>query len=502
MNAKLVAALAAALLSSPLLKAQLEPTVVFQEESVVLDSGYIDNPGFEPAVVFRQVLDYPTASLLRLHFGTTNLPEGSVLRITSAKDGAAQRMDGESVVEYGHRSALFNGGKVLVELVAGPETEANRLMVTRAALGRGVENDSLCGGADDRILSYDNRSGRVSPGCSAWMIAPDIALTAGHCGATGQFETLSFRVPLSSDVGEPQAADPDDQYPFFYEMSSGSGGIGNDWAIGRVGRNSNTGLLPHERYEEGWYPMGPVPEELGTRLRITGYGTVPTGGDLPLEQNAVQKTHVGRLNNIDTLSLGYRVDTTGGNSGSPVLNEVTGQAVAIHTHGGCSAGSNWGTRLDHPDLLEALLNLGEGPVSSGSAESYGAPCPGANAFIPELRVMSEPRIGRDLELVATGLPLFQPGAMLIGGSRTRWSQAGLDLPASLDAIGSFGCFLHVSPDLPPRSMETGASVLSTSLPIPARQQLIGDTFYLQYLFLDPTLGYLRTTNAVEITIGG
>ena len=46
------------------------------------------------------------------------------------------------------------------------------------------------------------------------------------------------------------------------------------------------------------------------------------------------------------------------NSGSPVINEDTGQAIGIHTHGGCSkgGGSNLGTGSNHAGLQSALAN--------------------------------------------------------------------------------------------------------------------------------------------------
>jgi V8-like Glu-specific endopeptidase len=43
--------------------------------------------------------------------------------------------------------------------------------------------------------------------------------------------------------------------------------------------------------------------------------------------------------------LRYRVDTEGGNSGSPVVDEATGMSISIHTNAGCTSGggSNSGT---------------------------------------------------------------------------------------------------------------------------------------------------------------
>src|SRR5690606_40921165 len=61
-------------------------------------------------------------------------------------------------------------------------------------------------------------------------------------------------------------------------------------------------------------------------------------------------------------TMRYQVDTTGGNSGSPVIDEATGEAVGVHTHGGCTTagtGSNSGTSLFNTAFWAAV---GEPPA--------------------------------------------------------------------------------------------------------------------------------------------
>jgi hypothetical protein len=83
----------------------------------------------------------------------------------------------------------------------------------------------------------------------------------------------------------------------------------------------------------------PPTSTTGNQIRITGFG-VDTG-----TANQTNQTHVGALSSITTSALSYTADTTGGNSGSPVIWENQGVAIGIHTHGGCttSGGSNSGT---------------------------------------------------------------------------------------------------------------------------------------------------------------
>jgi hypothetical protein len=70
----------------------------------------------------------------------------------------------------------------------------------------------------------------------------------------------------------------------------------------------------------------------------------------------------------------YRTDTTGGNSGSPVIDDATNVAVGVHTHGGCtsSGGNNSGTSL-FSAAFWAAVDMGAGgcDVSPASAPNPG-----------------------------------------------------------------------------------------------------------------------------------
>ena len=148
----------------------------------------------------------------------------------------------------------------------------------------------------------------------------------------------------------------EDQYAVDVSTYRGvDGGVGNDWGCGRLLPNSSTGLLPGVA-QGGWYTIGPVPASpSGNVIRITGYGTAAV-------DSRSQKTHTGALDAVNTSSLRYVPDTTGGNSGSPVIHENTELVIGVHTHGGCSetGGANSGTRADlaaFADHREFLLRV-------------------------------------------------------------------------------------------------------------------------------------------------
>jgi V8-like Glu-specific endopeptidase len=343
--------------------------------STTFESGYLSNAASKEAVVWSHRFQYAATDWFQLEFGkVTNLPDGSYLRMTSARDGGMQRHTGRTLNEWSFVSAMFNGGDVLLELVAAPGSSANRVNVTGywRGISMPVSPNSICGPTDNRAQSTDPRQGRLWVGCTGWMISGDIMLTAGHCTTSGT-RILEMNVPNSTAGGSLVRSNPNDQYPYT-ELSGLNGGVGADWGVCRVGVNSNHGQLPTQRNGGQWYTLGAVPgSTAGQNIRITGYGTssIPT-----LTQ--VQKTHVGPLSSIGGTSLCYSTDTTGGNSGSPVLHENTGLAIGIHTHGGCSSGGgcNSGTRIDRSDLRSAIQAV----MGTARFNIYGQGCPAPAVF--------------------------------------------------------------------------------------------------------------------------
>ena len=134
-----------------------------------------------------------------------------------------------------------------------------------------------------------------------------------------------------------------------------NGGVGNDWGYFGTFPNTQTGQLPFERYGRQAYTLvNPSPPVAGNQIRVTGYGTTSPANTL----NQVQKTHVGAYTAFFGTTLQYTPDTTGGNSGSPVQFEATGNAIGIHTHAGCTStgGANQGSSLTIPALRTAMNN--------------------------------------------------------------------------------------------------------------------------------------------------
>ena len=347
-----------------LLPAQTFPSF---EAKVGVDSGDHYNHGDRRAVVWSKTIRVPGAVWVRLNFQRIVLAEdveansGSVLRITSLKDHKRQYLNPLSARQWRNASAYFNGDAVRLDLIAAPNGRLNRVVVDSAEAGEvpaPLFPESICDVIDDRVLSGDVRVARTSGGCTAWLFndRKHCMLTAGHCA--GSASVVFFNVPLSNSDGSYNVPGPDDQYAVDpASMQFINDGVGDDWAYFGVFPNSNTGLTPFEAQGDSFQLELPQPVAPADVIRITGHGTTTTPVDNTW--NGAQKTHTGPHLTFSGSALGYRTDTTGGNSGSPVILDNDGSAIGIHTHGGCSSGgegNNWGTGSNNVSFQTALAN--------------------------------------------------------------------------------------------------------------------------------------------------
>ena len=470
------------------------------------DSGLLSN--LDPAPRVLWTTDVTVAGdWLQLHFADVNLPPGSQLKIYApVRPDWVQWHDARSIADYGCYSCQFVGPTLRIELVAGAATTGNRARIDSVAVldvGTVVDVDTICGTTDDRVLSNDPRSGRLNASCSAWLFSAFAAGTAGHCMTSGTAgKILHFNVPLSTASGTPVPSHPNDQYALSTFLQSLNGGVGADWATMSAVRNSNTQLYPGQA-QGSWYSIVPAPPLVaGQQIRVTGYGT-GNGTSGSSTWNQVQKTHFGnRQSTATATALRYDTDTTGGNSGSAVLLESTGQMIGVHTHGGCSAtsGGKSGTDALRADFTAARLQA-LALHTIGSITAVGAGCGGLQ--VPTLLVSGLPEIAMPMSVIATNLHAATPqlGWFANGLSSTTWS--GASLPVDMTPLGVEGCLLRVSLDYT-ESIVSTFGVAGRSYTMPNDPGLVGQHLYFQYFGFSPsattTLG-LVGSNMVDVLLG-
>lgn len=360
----------AVLLASPLLCAQ-DPSIL-RDAYVNLPyahaSGVHTNPTDSPLTLHSHDIVVTGAPSLRIVFSAVDVGPEDYVEVTSARDGATHRLTQTELTKWENTSAYFNGSVLHVKLVVNAHSQASFTISHLIGGTYAWNTDTICGGSDDRVASTDNRSLRFvsSPqssggGCTIWLASPnDCVLTAGHC--IGGLMVAEANVPPSTPGGGAQH--PPVEFQFTVSSAGAppavNGGQGNDYAMRTLNPN-NLGQSAANLF--GFFDLGFFVPSPNDTIRITGYGS-DSGS-----QNVTNQTHSGPYATTNGNSIRYVVDTTGGNSGSPVIFEATGEAVGIHTHGGCSAsgGSNSGTSLTHPNFQTAWANFcgtPEVPVAS------------------------------------------------------------------------------------------------------------------------------------------
>ncbi len=417
--------------------AQAPPPSV--ELYLTYDSGLVANVQPRPTVVISRTVHIEGAEWLRLSFrevllaGDPELGNGSILRITSFLDGAVQEMNSIHVGQWQQTSAYFNGDTVQVDVLAYTNSGSNRIVLDRAWAGLPDMQKSQCGPIDDRVLSSDPRAARALPiGCTAWIFddCNHCMGTAGHCSGSS-LSVIQFNVPLSNGNGSLNNPPPQDQYSVDpVSRQALNGGVGQDWGYFGVFPNSNTGLTPFQKQGSSYHLQAPPAFSAGQQIRITGYGTDNT----PSTHNQVQQTHVGPWAVFSGTQLGYQTDTTGGNSGSPVIHEQTGNVIGVHTHGGCDTGGggfNSGTGRNHA-TWQAALNAPKGVCIPAPTTSFFCTAKvNSQGCIPTITTLGSPTSGGG------------PGSFTIDSSFQLNQHNGLlfygTLPSSTPFQGGFLC---------------------------------------------------------------
>lgn len=329
------------------------------------DSGLHSNPGPAQRVVHQHVLYQPGADSLRVFFKDVRIgPDDRIVVAHPFNTRNVHHLTQLELDKWGNSSAYFNGDRLVITLVLAPGSEGH-FAVSHVLAGIPVISpESICG-TDDRVPSTDNRVSRFlsnsGGGCTGWLVGADsCALSAGHCFSSGM-AVAEFNVPPSNSNGSINHPPVNDQFPINQSsITFLNGGVGADWGVCLIDSNQQ-GQFPATLY--GFFSLGFFMPATSETTRITGFGT-DSG-----TSNQTNQTDTGPYHSTSGTALRYTVDTNPGNSGSPVIHESTGNAVGIHTHGGCgSNGYNQGTSLTRTDFQNAYqATCAQGPPAPPSA---------------------------------------------------------------------------------------------------------------------------------------
>ncbi len=195
--------------------------------------------------------------------------------------------------------------------------------------------------------------------CSGSLVGPDTVLTAGHC-ITSASSCRNTRFVFGFVVSQPglthQTFENDDVYECSSVVHTQADGDGADFAVVKLSRPvvGRTPLV--------WRRSGSV--NSGDKVYVIGH---PVG--LPMKI-----TLGGRVRKVNSEYFVANLDTYGGNSGSPVFNEQTGdlEGVLVRgdddfvSRGGCTVSNrlseNGGRGEDVTRIDQILEYLSEGEI--------------------------------------------------------------------------------------------------------------------------------------------
>jgi len=365
-----LAVLAASLASATPAWSQSQPSAPSLDARIInvaIDSGLVSAPAGASSqpdphglvVVYATEVRAAGSAWIRLFFdhltlaGPSGTEKAAYLKIISPRDGATQQLSTQAAIDWNFSSAFFNGDAVRIELWAAPDAGASRLAISKvlASAGDLLGVQDICGLDDDRAQSGDVRVARLIAGtnpnfpviCSSWVFndTNHFFLAAGHCAPAGS-SVVEFNIPPSNSSAQIQHPPPQDQYAVDgLSVQRSTSGVGNDWSYFGVFANANTGLMPFQVYGGSFQLANTITTPPGQIVRITGNGSVTF--PVPPESNYAQQTHSGAFVSVGS-TLRYQVDTSSGNSGSPVIDESSGLAIGIHFLAGCGPGGGGGNQ--------------------------------------------------------------------------------------------------------------------------------------------------------------
>jgi V8-like Glu-specific endopeptidase len=154
--------------------------------------------------------------------------------------------------------------------------------------------------------------------CSGFLIAPDVIVTAGHCIRTqANCDSTNFVFGFRFDAPEaqPRSVSTDHVFKCTQLIFSVASPAGEDFAIAKIDRPV-TFVQPLTYRTSG-------AAAIGQALRVIGH---PAGLPVKLAGNAVVRADFPEY-------LQANLDTYGGNSGSAVFNENTGEVEGVLVRG-------------------------------------------------------------------------------------------------------------------------------------------------------------------------
>ena len=384
----LILSCAAALAQSPEKIGEIEPAAIATAQPYSAGAG---------AQASEWTVHHPGATYIRIHFGNFDLAPGDWVEI-SAPDGTRSSVyEGRGPHGNGQFWAFTIPGETAVVRLEAQTGGGAGFTIDR--FGRGIVpvfeapppddsgTDSVCGAQDWKDVEcyngtqYDTEY-QISSGSTRIIIGGSGGCTAFKISDSGQFMTNNHCTASQSGVQSTEV---------IMEYKRPGCGTGTASSIGSVMGSqllATDYTLDYTMFttlgDTSGIPcmqLDPRLPPVGERIYIAGHPRgLPKVLSIESDQNSgVCRVDGSPVNGRGTNSdVGYRCDTDGGSSGSPVVSGDTHGVVALHHFGGCL---NSGGRMDliFPQVSSQLDVCSDGVGDCGNGiKEIGEDCDGSD----------------------------------------------------------------------------------------------------------------------------
>ncbi|KAL2835403.1 trypsin-like cysteine/serine peptidase domain-containing protein [Aspergillus pseudoustus] len=209
------------------------------------------------------------------------------------------------------------------------EYEDNRTSVPKKDILPGGKYRSIV----KLFLRYDNQSRDEWAVATGFLIRDDLVVTAGHCAYDRSYE-LGRLEEVKVYVGYTGRSNVNDAE---VEFRSGQNvATTNEWLEGERAEAD----LAFIKLDEPFYQVNPIeykntPASARKVIGVVGYpGDIKQNGEPGGRLHQDFQESRWNVHQSGTQTLEYTIDPTGGNAGSPVLDEEEMCCIGVHTQGG------------------------------------------------------------------------------------------------------------------------------------------------------------------------
>lgn len=333
-----------------------------------------------------QVIQHPGATYIKVHFGSLRLAQGDYVTVSSRDGKESHRYDrhlnratGSDYTtdgQPGFWAMSVEGDTAVVTLHSSRPSRGSAATIDRFWRGydrteiaaHNFSTQSVCSTDARRdVVCYQNSHpteyarGRavarllISGGglCTTWRVGnTNRMLTNKHCFSTQSAVSgseMQFNYQCATCGGANPGAGTKVSGATLYQVSSG-GSSQLDYTLFSV--NNFTAIQGF-----GTLYLATAATSNGTRIYVPGHGDGTAKRLSIYEDTQNGATCAVRNASYNTWNISYSCDTSGGNSGSPVLN-ASHRVIALHHLGGCPSNQGAKAHLIYNEIASLIDNNG------------------------------------------------------------------------------------------------------------------------------------------------